>query len=382
MGQTTVRFEFADSSSGGRGGSGTASAPTARSAGGSAAKSGRGFNLLDGLDQLTGGFVSRIEKIIEKFRKGFSQILDIFDRSVEFLERMGKGKTGGGFARAAAKFVPSQVVGGSASSSGGAAGGAAGGVVEGRVLSTTIMTGARAGTAISTATAGAASGGAAGAAGGATAAGSLAGPIGIAVAVAIVAGTAVLVKGIKALVAVNEALRKRFGEMIERAERYSPALQAVAAQAEIAKTLQALKIARRDGEGLARFAKTQNSTAMAIQDLKDTLSSILLEGVNPILEFIAQDVKNAAGFGAGLLEAFRPMVKANAGILEGINAIRGAKRKEEFNLPPEADIFGLFQRRPDLKLFWNGRQWGGDKSQSFEIDKAEFDGPLPQVRLP
>lgn len=407
MAQTTLRFEFTDSGAPPSGES--TSQPTAPGTAGNAAAGragkAKGFDLLRSLDELTGGFIARMEKAIEGFRKNFRTFQDIWERARQFFERSNKQ---GSFTKAAAKFIPSEVVkastnaakeavsqaaqaaasrGPQAASSAGAAASRGGGLIlEGKVLSRTVLpAGGRAIAAgASTAASGATTAGsAAGAAGSAASVGSLAGPIGAAVAVGIVAGTAALVYGVKKLAEVNAELKKRFEEMASRARDYSPALQIEEVKNSIAEMRQNLRVAQRDGEKLASFNAAQNKMNQSLQRLSDTINSLIGEVAIPLVEGIADKVSTLATVGEGMAESQRTGLSFLGGILSGITGLGRAENKKAEKLPPEGDIIGIFRSAPPLPVHWGGRVWTPNKGgEVFDKSTASYEEPLPMRGMP
>lgn len=321
MADTTLRFEFVEGQAAGSSGK-------TSSGSGSAAKSRDGLGEL--LDKVSGGASGKLRSFVDGVKQKISAVSDLFGKI--------SGRAAGTAAQAAAG-------------------------------------------ATSTATSGAAAAGL-GEAGAGAAAGALGGPVGI----AIVAGLAATVYTTKLLVDVNNKLRERFGEVAERIKDFSPALQAVSAINEAEVLRYRVGLAARDGGSYASFQRTQNQLDQSLTRLGDAISGLGLDTLGPIAEALAIEAGAMAEVLAGGVEAVRmvnsSMKPLTDGVLAALKMLRGQRNRDDLKLPPEADILGLFAKKPDLSVEWNGRIYSGDSSKMIASGAPVFKDPLPTLGLP
>lgn len=170
-------------------------------------------------------------------------------------------------------------------------------------------------------------------------------------------------------------------ENLERFARFSGEAAASQARIEIARLRQDINLARQNGGTFGRFAEARNRGELAAERIWQTIASTLVDRMTPFVET-----------GVGFLEAITngiPEAKSN---LEKLNnlfpmqatltaihaALKDNNKRADIvaNLPPEADILGLFRELPPLAVEWGGKKFIAQQGAPEAID-THFAGPLP-----
>lgn len=205
----------------------------------------------------------------------------------------------------------------------------------------------------------------------------------------VVAAIAAAVITIKALIAVNEALKKHFAEVSERLKPFSASIQAADARGEVAKLRDDVRAARNIGPMLGRFNEAQGRIERAVDRVYRAIEGPLLDVVVPFIEYAGNNLEVLSKAAEQISEIARrldivkgPLVR----IQEDINRMLGVQINEANKLPPEMDILGAFNKKPDLAVTWRGLTFGADEDKMIAgpggNGAATFENPLPKIGVP
>ncbi len=217
------------------------------------------------------------------------------------------------------------------------------------------------------------------------------GPVGLAIAgviLAVIAAMAVVVVTMKALIAVNEALKRHFVDVTEKLKPFSAAIQAADSRAEIGRLRDDVRAARNLGPALGRFNEAQSRIERSIDRVWRAIEGPMLDNVIPFIEYAANNleiISKGAEQVSEIVRRFENLKLPITRIQESVNRLLGMKEEERNALPPEMDILGAFNNKPDLSVTWNGVRFAGDDDRAVMGDSeafTKFENPLPRVGVP